>query len=369
MNFYVPTNIIIGKGCVADNASVFKKAGKRCMIVTGKSGARKSGALDDLTATLQKVGVEYVIFDGIEQNPSYNSCLAAANQAKSAKVDFIIGVGGGSPIDAAKAIAVLSACYDTSCDTMYSMKWDAEPLPVIAIGTTAGTGSEVTPVAVITAPDGLKKSLRSPSINPIVSFGDASYTASLSPEFTRSTALDALSHCIESYFNRASNDISKTFAARGIAILVEMLQKTAVCDTYPLSFEDREKIYCASIYGGLAISVTGTAFPHALGYFLSEQYNISHGNACAVYLEEFINYNSSTVPEEAARLFKATDTDSESLIALIRKNLPPINVKLNADKIAELSPRYENNKSLNKCYGTVGREFAVALLEKIFIKG
>lgn len=367
MNFYVPVNIIMGKGCVRANTAVFSKAGKKCMIVTGKSGAKRSGALDDLTQTLQNAGVEYTVFDGIEQNPSYSSCLAAAVEAKKANVEYIIGVGGGSPLDAAKAIAALAACTDMSEEAMYSMNWDSEPLPVVAIGTTAGTGSEVTPVAVITSSEGIKKSLRAPSLYPIAAFGDAAYTMSLSPEFTRSTALDALSHCIESYFNRTANDISKLFAMRGISVLVEMLEKTADRNTSALSFEDREKLYCASIYGGLAISVTGTAFPHALGYFLSEQYGICHGNACAVYLEEFINYNASAAPEESDRLFKAVGADGKTLVSLIKRNLPKIDIKLTEEKIAELSPRYENNKSLNKCYGTVGREFAEDLLRRLFV--
>ena len=368
MNFYVPVNLIMGKNCVRDNAAVFAKAGKKCMIVTGKNSAKKSGALDDLCFCLEKSGVEYVIFDGIEQNPTYSSCLAAAIEAKNANVEYIVGVGGGSPLDAAKAVAVLASCNDTSADAMYSMKWDASPLPIIAIGTTAGTGSEVTPVAVITSPEGLKKSFRAPSTYPIVSFGDATYTMSLSPEFTRSTALDALAHCAESYFNRTANDISKTFAARGIAILVEMLEKTADCHNTPLTFEEREKLYCASIYGGLAISVTGTAFPHALGYFLSEQYNVSHGNACAIYLEEFINHNASVAPSDSDELFRSIGCDKDTLIALINKNLPEQNIILSEEKIADLAPRYENNKSLNKCLGTVDRKFATNLLKKLFIK-
>lgn len=368
MNFYVPVNLIIGKNCVRDNADIFAKAGKKCMIVTGKNSAKRSGALDDLCFALGSVGVEYIIFDGIEQNPSYSSCLAAAIEAKNANVEYIVGVGGGSPLDAAKAVAVLAACDDTSSEAMYSMKWDASPLPIITIGTTAGTGSEVTPVAVITSPEGLKKSFRAPSTYPIVSFGDATYTMSLSPEFTRSTALDALAHCVESYFNRSANDISKLFAIRGISILTEMLEKTADCHTVPLSFEDREKLYCASIYGGLAISVTGTAFPHALGYFLSEQYNISHGNACAVYLEKFIDHNANVVPDDADALFKSINCDKDTLIELIKKNLPKQNINLTEEKISELAPRYENNKSLNKCHGAVDREFAIALLRKLFIK-
>ncbi|MBQ3125358.1 MAG: iron-containing alcohol dehydrogenase [Clostridia bacterium] len=368
MNFFAPVNIITGKDCVKNNADIFREAGKKCMIVTGKNGAKKSGALDDVIAVLKSIGTEYVIFDEIEQNPSYASCKMAAGTAKNADAEFIIGIGGGSPLDAAKAIAVLAVCSDTSAKALYSMDWDKKPLPVIAVGTTAGTGSEVSPVSVITTPEGMKKSFRAPSLYPVVAFGDATYTMSLSPEFTRSTALDTLCHCVESYFNRTSNDISRTVALRGIAILLEMLERTSECDVKPLTFDERETLYCASLYGGLAIGVTGTAFPHTLGYFLSEQYDICHGNACAVYLEEFLNYNCTVAPEDAEAFFKALNTDKETIVDLIRKNLPDMDIKLTEEKISELSPRYENNKSLIKCYGTVDRIFAEALLRKLFIK-
>ena len=145
-----------------------------------------------------------------------------------------------------------------------------------------------------------------------------------------------------------------------------MLEKTGNSDADALSFDDREALYIASLYGGLAISVTGTAFPHALGYFLSEQYGIPHGNACAVYLEDFIACNVATAPEEAKTLLDPLGISADGLIALVRKNLPAISITLSRDEIAALAPRYENNKSLNKCLGNVGREFAVSLLEKLF---
>lgn len=367
MNFYAPVSIITGKGCVASGGDVFLRAGRRCLIVTGKSAAKKSGALDDLVTVLNSVGIDYTIFDGIEQNPSYHSCLAAATAAKEIGAEFIVGVGGGSPLDAAKAVAVLAACLDTSAEAMYSNRWDAVPLPVIAIGTTAGTGSEVTPVAVITSPEGVKRSIRSSAICPVAAFGDATYTMTLSPEFTRSTALDALSHCLESYFNRTANDISRTFAMRGIAILIKMLKRTAVDEREPLSLAEREELYCASLYGGLAISVTGTAFPHALGYFLSEQYGIPHGNACAVYLPDFISHSIAAAPEEAEKLFLAVGTEPEALIALINANLPALGVSLAEEKLSELAPRFEGHKSFAKSYGRVDRDFAVALLRRLFL--
>ncbi len=367
MNFFAPVNIVTEKGCIGKNTDEFKKYGKKCIIVTGKNGAKSSGALDDVISALNSVGTEYVIYDKIEQNPSYASCKEAADMGKESGAEFVVGIGGGSALDASKAIAVLIASSDTSAKALYSMDWDAKPLPIIAVGTTAGTGSEVTPVSVITNPEGMKKSFRAPSLYPVTAFGDATYTMSMSAEFTRSTALDALCHCMESYFNRSANDISRTFALRGVSILVEMLEKTAVCDTVPLTFSEREEIYCASLYGGLAISVTGTAFAHALGYFLSEQYNICHGNACAVYLEEFINYNAEVAPDETDGFFAKIGCDKEALTDLIRKNLPDINVKLTTEKINELAPRYENNKSMLKCYGNADRAFAVKLLNKMFV--
>lgn len=367
MNFSLPTSVITGRGCLRGGGAVLSRLGKRCLIVTGRSAARRSGALGDLTAVLESEGIAYTVFDGIEQNPSYASCLSAAELARKTGAEFIVGVGGGSPLDAAKAVAVLATASDPSPGALYSSCWETSPLPIVAIGTTAGTGSEVTPVAVITSPEGLKKSLRAPSIYPTVAFGDATYTMSLSPDFTRSTALDALSHCLESYFNRTANDVSRLFAARGIGILLPLLERTAACDKTPLTFSEREELYCASLYGGLAISVTGTAFPHALGYFLSEQYGVPHGNACAVYLEEFIRYNATAASEQTDALFAALGTDAGRLIALVRANLPEVSISLTEEGLAALLPRYEDNKSLKKCYGTVDRPFAEALLRRLFV--
>lgn len=367
MNFHMPARIITGKGCISKNASVFASFGKKCLIVTGKTSAKKCGALDDVISAITSVGVTYEIYDGIEQNPTYKSCLEASEMAKNFGAEFIIGIGGGSPLDASKAVAVLTACNDVSEESLFAMKWDAKPLPIIAVGTTSGTGSEVTPVAVITNSKGLKKSFRTADTYPTVSFGDASYTLSLSTEFTRSTALDALAHCIEAYFNRTSNDICRTFSVRGIRILIEMLKKTAVYQASSLTFEDREKLYCASIYGGLAISVSGTCFPHGMGYFLSEQYGIPHGNACAVYLPAFIDHNVQCATDEAKQFFLDIGTDRDALNAIIHSNLPDLGVKLSEEKLQELLPRFIDNKNLQKCYGDVNVNVAEGILRKLFM--
>ena len=293
LDFTLPTRLFTGKGCFKENAASLTALGKKALIVTGRTSAVKSGALDDVKDALSSVGISYALFDKIEQNPTFSSCKEASLAALREGADFILGIGGGSPLDAAKAIAVLATDENMTSGEMYTLSMKKPPLPIVAVGTTAGTGSEVTPVAVITT-DGLKKSLRHNLLFPAFSFGDPTYTLSLPLSFTRSTAIDALAHCIESYFNRTANDISRLFALRGVSILLSALPKLGEND--PISYETREELYIASLYGGLAISVTGTAFPHAMSYFLSEQYGVAHGTACGAYLPAFLRYNEKEVP-------------------------------------------------------------------------
>ncbi|MBE6572695.1 MAG: iron-containing alcohol dehydrogenase [Ruminococcaceae bacterium] len=369
MNFVLPTRLVTGRDCVIKNASLLAEYGKKCIIVTGKSSAKKSGALDDMTKALDLVGIEWCVFDGIEQNPSYASCKKASLLAIDFGAQFVVGIGGGSPLDAAKAVAVLATDGKMDEKTMYSSVWERKPLPIVCVGTTAGTGSEVTPVSVITNSSGMKKSFRAITTFPLLSFGDAKYTMSLSRSFTRSTAIDALCHCVESYFNRTANELSRCFAVRGVQILCEMLAKTATDDT--LSYEDREKLYCASIYGGLAISVTGTAFPHAFGYFLTENHDLAHGNACGAYLPEFIEYNAANAKELCDSFFASVGVSKKELCALVVENLPEkqvsCGVRLSKEQIDELLPRYENNASLKKCYGTADAALAKKILSKLFL--
>ena len=366
INFFVPTKIFTGKGCISKNAAVFAEKGKRCIIVTGKNSAEKCGALNDVINVLKMLGTEFLHYDGIEQNPSYSSCKKAAELAADFGAEYVVGIGGGSPLDAAKAVAVLAAYKNADETKMYSCAWDCAPLPIIAVGTTAGTGSEVTAVSVITDSNGLKKSFRDERVYPAAAFGDPSYTMSLSPEFTCSTAVDALCHCVESYFNRMSNEISRCFAVRGAQILSKMLAKTASGEE--LSYDDREKLYCASLYGGLAISVTGTAFPHALGYFLTERHGIAHGSACGVYFESFVEYNISVSPNESNEFFERVGIGSKELCGLVRGNLPKnvLELKISSDEISRILPRFENNRSFKKCFGTADMLLAERILTKLF---
>lgn len=364
MNFYMPTKIITGTDCVKNSAGLIKQNYRKAVLVTGKSSAKKCGALDDVTAALEKACCEYVIYDKIEQNPKIESCIEGGNLAREFGADVIIGIGGGSPLDAAKAVAVFAADPKICEQNFYALDWQYDPLPVIAVGTTAGTGSEVTQVAVITNSNGLKKSIRHDKCFPVIALGDAKYTHSLSDEFTRSTAADALAHCIESYFNQTATDISALFAIRGAKIISDVFGKIKAGAT--VDAQMREQLYKASLYGGLAISVTGTNFPHSMGYFLSETYGIPHGSACAFYLPEFIEYNLKAAPKLSERFFKETGRSAKEFTELIKDVAPTVNVKLSSKQKNELKPRWQNNSCLKKCIGGITPEFLENMIEKLF---
>lgn len=366
MNFFVNTRLITGVDCVKNNAERLGSYGDRCLIVTGASSAKKCGALDDVTKALDLTGVKYEIYDKICQNPTVESCFEAGKIASDFKADFILGIGGGSPLDASKAIAVVAANPDITEESLYAMNWAEQPLPVVAVGTTAGTGSEVTSVAVITNSKGFKKSFRNDISYPVLSLGDPKYTLSLSDSFTRSTAVDALAHCVESFFNRSANDISKIYAVAGIRKLLKIFDKIMSESTNALTIEDREELYNASILGGLAIAITGTAFPHALGYFLTENYGIAHGTACAVFINEFIDYNADVKPELTKEFFDEIRVDEVSFETAVERITPPIDVKLSDSDIEKLSVRWENNAALKRNWGNVDTAFINSLLRKLF---
>ncbi len=257
---------------------------------------------------------------------------------------------------------LLFSSNDLDESGLYSYNWEKAPLPVVCIGTTAGTGSEVTPVSVLTASDNRKKSIRDDRIYPVLSFGDAKYTASLSDFFTRSCAVDALSHSIESYFSKSANDVSRMFAIRSCELILPLLEK----GTENLTSQDRDSLYLASVYAGYAISVTGTAFPHAMGYFLSESYDIPHGSACAVFLSDFLLWSQRFAADDAENFSIKTGYDIEEVINIVKKVSPSVGVSLSDDCITALYPRWINNKGLLRSPGNFLPDDANALLIKLF---
>lgn len=367
LNSFMPVKMVTGSGCVRASAKELAKLGKVCLIVTGKKSAKANGALQDVTDTLDLNGQKWLLYDEIGQNPKLTDCMAAAEQAIAAGADFVLGIGGGSALDAAKCIAVLAANPGLTQAQLYAFDWANAPLKIVTVGTTAGTGSEVTKVAVITTPEGRKKSFHHEAIFPVLSLGDPNYTVSLPSMVMRSTMVDVLAHCAESFFSRAANHISRCYAVEGIRLLLPVFRMMAEKGCDNLDYDTREKLYCASIYGGLAINVTGTCFPHTMGYLLTEMFGIPHGTACAVFQRDFYEYNKTVAPVLAAEYLERIGCTEKEYLHLIEKLTLPCEVAMDEKIIAEAHSRWINNGSMAKCQGAFSADMADDVLRRNFL--
>ena len=245
MSFYLPTKIYSGRDCVTKNASVFKNFGKNCLIVTGKTSAKLCGALDDVIKSLNENNISYSVFDKVLNNPTVENCYEGGKFAKEICADFIIAIGGGSPLDAAKAIAMYKT-NDISPMQIFEGEQKNKPLPVIGIATTAGTGSEVTQYSVLTVEsEETKKSFSTPDTFMKIAFLDAKYTESLPMSITIDTAVDALSHALESIFNKRSGCISELFAKDAIKLIGKSIPALI---SENIDFKTREDLILASMY-------------------------------------------------------------------------------------------------------------------------
>jgi alcohol dehydrogenase class IV len=178
--------------------------------------------------------------------------------------------------------------------------------------------------------------------------------------------VDVLAHCAESFFSRSANHISRMYAVEGIRLLLPVMGEMAENGCEDLDYDTREKLYCASIYGGLAINVTGTCFPHTMGYLLTETYGIPHGTACAVFQKDFYEYNKAVVPQLAAEFLDRIGSSEEAYLALIEKLTPPCEITMDEALIAEAHSRWVNNGSMAKCQGIFSADMADAVLRRKF---
>lgn len=334
-----PVQIITGRGCVTENAALFANCGKRALIVSGRNGADKSGAMTDVAAALEKAGCTYVRYSCIPENPPAPMCHEGGELARREHCDFIVAIGGGSALDAGKAIAGYAANPQCGIDDIFDDdKRVNDCLPIIAIPTTAGTGSEACRYAVLTIDDGLrKKTFRHSSAYAKVSFVDPRYTESLNTEYTVSTALDALAHAIESYFSPKSCAVSEEAALYAAAEIWDVLFRQNKTE---FNAEDRERLMYAATAAGVAIDYTGTGFPHPLGYSITLTRGIPHGCACAIFEGAFLRYNMITTEgrQRAAELAKALGTTTDEMIERIPEK-SGIDLKIDEAEREELIDR------------------------------
>ena len=305
--FHMPTKAYFGEGCIKQNSSELAALGRKALIVTGGHSAQKSGALADICMAMDEQGIEYAIFNKVENNPSPETVKAGGMEAKRSGADIIIGIGGGSPLDAAKAVAVLAA-NDMEPVELYTNNFRNKPLPIIAIPTTSGTGSEVTPYSILTRRDlQTKVSFGNADTFPKIAFLDPHYTESQPWDVTVNTAIDALSHCVEGYLNKRRTPPGDILAQEGISrfgLSMGNLKSGKV------SYEDRENLMYASMLGGMVISHTGTTIVHGTGYNLTYFKDIPHGKANGYLMAEFLRFNYEFEKERIENILKLLQLDS-----------------------------------------------------------
>lgn len=284
MQLYMPTKVYSEKECIKNHAKEIVSFGKKAMVVTGKNSARKCGALQDMEDVLQQENITYVIFDEIEENPSIETVMKAREFGVCEKVDLVIGIGGGSPLDAAKAIAMMIANPGVGEEVLYESS-ELENLPIICVPTTCGTGSEVTPYAILTIHKQRTKKSISHRIYPNLALLDAKYLKSMSREGLVNTAVDALAHLLESYLNTNANELNRIYSKEGLSIWKEV-KKRLLEDC--LIEEDYATMLHASMVAGMAITHTGTSLPHGLSYPITYELGVPHGKAVGMFLGGFV---------------------------------------------------------------------------------
>ncbi len=297
MQLYMPTRVYSEENCVVNHAAELAAVGKKAMLVTGKHSAKATGALQDV---IQALGdTPYVLFDCIEENPSVETVMKGGALAIAEQVDFCIGIGGGSPVDAAKAIALMAANPDKTEEALYA----AEVLPhlnVVCVPTTCGTGSEVTPYAVLTRHVQKTKRSISHKIFPVLALLDAKYLRHMSRNGLVNTCTDALAHLFESFLNTNANELNRIYAREGLQIWAQFRDRL-LTDT--LEDGDYPRMLHASLLAGMAIAHTGTSLPHGMSYPVTYTLNIPHGKAVGLFLGGFVEgYDDRELAQQAVEL-------------------------------------------------------------------
>jgi alcohol dehydrogenase class IV len=291
-----PPRIVFGNGCAPDCAALFAQRGvRRVLLVSTKSVVPQ---IDSLLAALKQAGCTVVAATPIPPEPTPAVFETTLQEARSASADAVLGIGGGSALDVAKLVAVVARGPQNLADILGINRATGRALFLVCLPTTAGSGSEVSPNAVLLDDrEQLKQAAISPHLVPNAAFVDPSLTVSVPPAVTAATGMDALTHCIEAYANKAAHPIVDQYALQGIRLIAANLAR-AVRDGGDLAA--RGNLALGSLYGGLCLGPVNTAAVHALSNPLGARFHIAHGLANAVLLTPVLQFNLPSAAERYA---------------------------------------------------------------------
>jgi alcohol dehydrogenase class IV len=291
--FLSPSLIKFGSGVFDHLVELLNGIGKMALVVLGSGSLRASGAIERLLKQLEARRIDYCFYEGISAEPESESVDKGVLLAREYGCDLVIGLGGGSVIDTAKAIAGLATHEGSVIDYLEGVGKgliiNRPSLPCVAIPTTAGTGAEVTKNAVISSRKGqFKKSLRSPYLIPKIALIDPALTLTLPPNWTAWGGMDVLTQLIESYVSKKAQPIPEALALYGIPLVANNLLLAYKTGT---DLAAREKISLAALLSGLALANSGLGAAHGLASALGAYYPLPHGLACAILLPAVMELN------------------------------------------------------------------------------
>ncbi len=299
--FNFPKQLICKPGSAKELGDIcLRTIGKRVLVVTDQ-GIVNAGLLQPVLDTLKAAGVDALVFDQVLADPAASIVLTATEQAISAGIDGVIGLGGGSSMDVAKLVALLAKGEET-LDEIYGVNMvKGQRLPLIQIPTTAGTGSEVTAVSIITVGEGEKKGVVSSQLLPDLALLDAELTLGLPSMVTATTGVDAMVHAIEAYTSASPNhNLISDASAKEALLLLGANIESAVHDGSDLQV--RSNMLLGSMLAGQAFANSPVAAVHALAYPLGGIYHLPHGLTNALVLPHVMRFNQSACAEQYAEL-------------------------------------------------------------------
>lgn len=308
-NFMVPGNTIIGENALKSSGDYLKSYGKKAFIVTGKV-VTKTGLVNKLTGYLDELNIEYVIFNDITGEPTDVMIENGVNAYKENNCDFCIAIGGGSPLDSAKAIAAMTV-LDGSISDYIGKEIRGDFPKLVLIPTTAGTGSETTKFTVITdSKKDIKMLLKGDALIPELAIVDYNLTVSAPKSVTAATGMDALTHAVESYTSRKANPITDMYALSAIKRIFKYL---------PIAYKDggnleaRKEMSLAAFEAGVCINNASVTIVHGMSRPIGALFHVPHGISNAMLIKECLKYVLDGAYDKFADIARAIKVADESM--------------------------------------------------------
>lgn len=310
-NYYQPTKIIFGNGKISEIGIEAAKLGKRVLIATVPLFPAIEGGFLKIKAACNAAGMEVVHFDGVIPNPTVECVEKGSQLALEKEIDVVIGYGGGSSMDTAKAIAVGATHPGSPWDYLFFKKDPTTAtLPIISVTTTSGTGSQVTQVAVMTeTKTHAKSAIYHENVYPKVAIVDPDLMETLPQHITASTGFDAFAHAFEAYIHAGTNPYIETLALKAITLVSENLAAAVNGRDAAEKSEARRNLALADTFAGLCIAGAGVTLPHGIGMMISGFCpHIMHGESLALTYPDFIRFTAPTAKEKFGKVTKILDS-------------------------------------------------------------